>query len=90
MSEGTSRNVLDGIALCFSSELVAVKGDDEEILDVDAESLAVSSPERSDIVQQERQSIHTEFPYLLVLVLVAFLQRNNVGQLKLDKRLIHT
>ncbi len=51
MSKRASRDVLDGIAFGFSSELVAVEGDDEEILDVDAERLAVGSPEWCDIVQ---------------------------------------
>lgn len=78
MPKGTPRE-LYGIPFIFSGELVSIPRYDEEVCHVFAYDLSVHTPERSDRVEDESESIHTELPELLIIVLVALLQGDDMG-----------
>lgn len=78
MSKGPPRE-LYGISFIFSCELVSIPRYDEEVCHVFAYDLSVHTPEGSDRVQDEGESIHTELPELLIIVLIALLQGDDVG-----------
>ena len=53
MSKRPPRQAGDRIPLRLSRKLVAIPRDNQEVLDIDANSLAVAPPKRSDRVQQK-------------------------------------
>lgn len=57
MAKRTSRKRFDRISFGFSCKFVPVPRDDEEVLDVFTNDLAVVSPEWCDGVQKESQRI---------------------------------
>jgi hypothetical protein len=65
----------------FACELVAIQRYNEEIPDVVTDGFSVCSPKWGDAIQQECKGIHTKFPKLLVLILVALLQSDDVREL---------
>lgn len=73
VASGAAREAQDVVPLRFSREFIPVPGYNEEIFDVLANGPPVIPPERCDSIQDERQSVHSKFPDLLVLNLVAFL-----------------
>lgn len=77
MSKGTPRE-LYGISFVFSGELVSIPRYNEEVRHVFAYDLSVHTPEGSDRVEDESESIHTELPELLIIVLVALLQGDDM------------
>jgi hypothetical protein len=68
MAERPLRQACDEVSLWLSRELVAIPRDDQEVLNVNSNRLAVAPPKRSDRVQQEGQRVHTDVPELLVPV----------------------
>lgn len=53
MPEGPFRQTGDEISFWLSRKLVTIPRDDQEVLNIDADRLAVTPPKRSDRVQQE-------------------------------------
>ena len=82
VADGAAREAQDVVPLRFSREFIPVPGYNEEIFDILAYGPPVIPPERRDSIQDERQSVHSKFPDLLVLNLVAFLQRDDLRELE--------
>ena len=74
MSERPFRQPVDRISLRLSGELVAIPRDNQKILNVNPNCLAIAPPKWSDRVQQESQRIYTDVPELLVPILVLLLK----------------
>lgn len=72
VADGTTRKRCDVVPLRLSRELVSVPGYNEEIFDIFADGPPIIPPNWRNIVEDERQSIHSELPYMLVWILVAF------------------
>lgn len=53
MAERPVRQAGDRVSLRLSGKLVAIPWDDQKVLNIDPNSLAIAPPERSDRVQQE-------------------------------------
>ena len=74
MPERSFRQSGDRVSLQLSGELVAIPWDNQKVLNINPNRLAIAPPKRSDRVQQESQRIHTDVPELLVPVLVLLLK----------------
>lgn len=72
VADGAARKRQDIIPLRLSRELVPIPGYNEEICDIFANGPPIIPPNRRNVVEDERQSIHSELPDMLVLILVAF------------------
>ncbi len=70
VAERTSRKALDWISFGLAGEFVTVPGDDEEVLHVFADDLAVVAPKRRDGVEQKRERVQPEVPELLIVIAV--------------------
>lgn len=81
MSERSFRQRGDGISLRLTRKLVTVPRDNQEVLDVDADRLAVAPPEWSDRVQQEGQHVHADVPELLVSIPIFLVESGYQWQL---------
>lgn len=68
----------DRVSFRFAGEFVAIEGDDQKLLQVISDDLAIRSPEGCDSVQEKRERVHAKLPKLLVLVFVALFQSNDV------------
>lgn len=72
MIYGSTRKRLHRVAFAFTGEFISVPGNDEEILDIFAYGFTIVSPERCNGIEKKCQCIHTEFPDLLIVILVFF------------------
>ena len=81
MTERPSRQAHDRISLRLARELIAVPRDNQEVLNVNANRLAVAPPERSDRIQHEGQHVHTDIPELLVPIPVLLFEGGYQRQL---------
>ena len=84
MPAGTFRERLDGVPIWLSCELVSIPWDNEEVLHVLANDLAIVAPERSDGVQQQSKGIKTDIPQLLIVIAVIFLESDDLRQLDIQ------
>ena len=55
VTDGTSREVLNGVSFGLARELVAIPGYDEEVLYVFTDNLAVVAPKRRHRVEEKRE-----------------------------------
>ena len=78
MAEGPRRKRPDTVSLCFPSEFIPVKRDDQKIADIFSDGFTILSPEWRYSVEKKGQGIHPKLPKLLILVPVAFFQGNNM------------
>jgi len=81
MSKRPPRQASDGISLQLSRKLVTIPRDDQKVLNVNADRLAVAPPKRRDRVQQEGQRVHTDVPELLVPIPVLLFEGGYQQQL---------
>jgi hypothetical protein len=71
--DGAARKRRDIIPLLLSRELVAIPGYNEEICDIFTDGPPIIPPNGCNVVEDECQSVHSELPDMLILILVAFL-----------------
>jgi len=86
MTKGSPGDSLDWISFGFASELVSIKWYYEEIPNIFSNRFTVRSPKRRNCVQKKCKSIHSYLPKVLVLVLIALFQSNDVGEFRIHNR----
>ena len=68
MAQRAAGKLLDGVSLGLAGELVAVPGNDEEVLYVLTDDLPVVPPEGSNSIQKECECVQPDVPELWVLI----------------------
>ena len=82
MAQRAAGKLLDGVSLGLAGELIAVPGNDEEVLYVLADDFPVVPPEGSNSIQKECECVQPNVPELLVSVPVGLFQSDNLGNLR--------
>lgn len=74
MAERSLGQPFDSVSLRFTCKFVAVPRYDQEVLNVDSDSLPVCSPERCDRVEEQSEGVHSKVIELLISVTVFLFQ----------------
>jgi hypothetical protein len=72
VADGAARKRRNIVPLRLSRELVPIPGYNKKIYNVFADGSPIIPPNWRNVVEDERQSVHSKLPDMLVLILVAF------------------
>ena len=74
VAKRAARELLDGVSFRLASEFVPVQGNDEEVLNVLADDLAIVPPEWRNGIEDKCEGIQTNIPKLLIMISNIFIQ----------------
>lgn len=83
MAKRATRELFNRVSFRLASKFVTVQRNDEEILDILADDLAVVSPEGRDGIEDKREGVQTNIPKLLITVSNVLIQGGDLRKLTL-------
>ncbi len=78
MAKRAARKLFDEVSFGLAGEFVAVQGNDEEVLDVLADDLAVVPPEGRNGIKDKRERVQTNVPKLLITISNVLFERGDL------------
>lgn len=83
VAKRATRELFNRVSFRLASKFVTVQRNDEEILDILADDLAVVSPEGRDGIEDKREGVQTNIPKLLITVSNVLIQGGDLRKLTL-------